>query len=365
MGKVVIQKNRSRLEFIFEECGRSVLYDFKDDSFISHTGKNIKLSTVKSIFSKFGHRIDGDKSNPLYTKLFQTIEKNSNLKNLGSKLDKLKYYKYTEKWLLQGFVINCIIDEYMDMSYTKVNKLVKNVYIKTNTNINLMDVFSDSDKIGVVLDEISKRYDSEYVRKFLESYRIRTWSCKVKQLLSEYNYNSKSLANYICDIVDYEGLDIYVTVDYLIDYLTMNKQMGVNKPEKYPRYLHTCHDIVVRNFNAFKIKYNDDIFYNIRREDLEYTGKKYSIIYPKHYTDIQKEGAQLNHCVASYVDMVIKGKTHILFLRKNDNLDESLVTVEIRNNTICQYKGAYNRILSTEEMEFLKIYSNKKSIPII
>ncbi|WP_262743874.1 PcfJ domain-containing protein, partial [Clostridioides difficile] len=36
------------------------------------------------------------------------------------------------------------------------------------------------------------------------------------------------------------------------------------------------------------------------------------------------------NCVSSYIQNVIDGKCHILFMRKKDNLSKSLVTIEVK-----------------------------------
>lgn len=367
MGGIVLKKNGSRLEFILDkQKDKRIFYDFKYNSFTSFTGRNVKLSTIKSMFSKFGHEINEEESDPIYRKLFSMMEGRwgYSIYNLGTKLERLNEYKYTEKYLSQGYNVNTKLNEYDERKISTVSKLVKKVYLKNNTNLKYIGAFGNNDKIGVLLEEINNRYDSEFMNTFLEDNRIHNWCDRIKRLLVDYRYNPKSLANYICNIVDYEALGIYNAVEYLIDFLSMNTQMGATKIEKYPRHLHTTHDIVVRNFNAFKVVHDKEMFNNIRREDLEYIQKDYSIIYPKCYTEIQKEGAQLSHCVASYVARVIKGETHILFLRKSDKLDDSLVTVEIKNGVIVQFKGAYNRNLSPEEMEFLNRYAKNKKLKI-
>lgn len=365
MGGIVLKKNGSRLEFILDKQNcKSIFYDFKDNSFTSFTGRNVKLSTIKSMFSKFGYEINEIESDPVYSKLFRLIEKNEAVYNLGTKLDRLGKYRCTEKYLSQGYNVNSKLREEFESTVSSVNNLVKKVYLKNKADILSIGAFGNNDKIGVLLEEINNRYNSEVMNTFLENYRISIWCDRIKRLLVDYKYNPKSLANYICNIVDYEALGLYETVNYLMDYMNMNTQMGATKIDKYPRHLHTTHDIVVRNFNAFTVVHDKEMFNKIRREDLEYIQKDYSIIYPKCYTEIQKEGAQLSHCVASYVDKVIKGDTHILFLRKSDKLDDSLVTVEIRNDVIVQFKGAYNRNLSPKEMEFLNRYAKNKKLEI-
>lgn len=74
MGGIVLKKTGSKLEFILDKdrC-KSIFYDFKDNSFTSFTGRNVKLSTIKSMFSKFGYEINCIESDPVYSKLFRLI----------------------------------------------------------------------------------------------------------------------------------------------------------------------------------------------------------------------------------------------------------------------------------------------------
>jgi hypothetical protein len=188
-----------------------VLYDFKDNSFTSYTGRNVKLSTVKAMFSKFGYTINKEESDPVYTKLLGMMKGYGcyNIYNLGTKIERLENYRYTEKWMSQGFVISENISEYDDSKLSKVSKAVKKVYLNNKVDIEHMVNFSDNDKIGVFLEEISNRYDSDMMRNLLEQYKIKYFAEKVKILLTEYKYNPKSLANYICNIRDYEALNLY------------------------------------------------------------------------------------------------------------------------------------------------------------
>lgn len=72
---------------------------------------------------------------------------------------------------------------------------------------------------------------------------------------------------------------------------------------------------------------------------------------------------QQNNCVASYIDKVINGKCHILFLRKKDNLDKSLVTIEVdsHTNTIVQARRKFNRDTTEEENKVIEAWNKKYS----
>ena len=101
---------------------------------------------------------------------------------------------------------------------------------------------------------------------------------------------------------------------------------------------------------------------------LEYKGKTYSVIVPDSVTAMINEGMQMHHCIANYVDLVCNG-TIVLFLRKNENLEESFVSFEVsEDGEFVQIKGKYDAdIVETEEdsenndvLKFLMRWRDKK-----
>jgi len=98
---------------------------------------------------------------------------------------------------------------------------------------------------------------------------------------------------------------------------------------------------------------------------LEGTTDNYRIIVPQNTDEVKNEGIKLHHCVASYIDLIISGQTKILFMRDKDSLEESLLTLEVRGNTLIQYRGAINRNPNEKEMMALKKWAKKKKLDII
>ena len=96
---------------------------------------------------------------------------------------------------------------------------------------------------------------------------------------------------------------------------------------------------------------------------MEKTFGDYCFIYPSCTQDIKDESTQMSNCVSSYVDRVINGQCHILFLRRKDNLNKSLVNIEVRNGTIVQALQKYNHPLTSEQKVIVekwnKWYANK------
>ena len=86
----------------------------------------------------------------------------------------------------------------------------------------------------------------------------------------------------------------------------------------------------------------------------------------KGVEELIKEGASLNHCVATYADKYLNGQTIILFIRREAAPDESYYTMELspQSETVIQCRGLRNCGKTPEIEEFLKKWEewrNKKS----
>lgn len=90
--------------------------------------------------------------------------------------------------------------------------------------------------------------------------------------------------------------------------------------------------------------------------------RKHSIVLPSLTGEIKAEAKELSHCVASYISNVISGSTLIVFMRDTKKLEESLLTVEIKNGKIVQVKGLRNRAPSESENKSLVKFANEKNL---
>jgi hypothetical protein len=82
-------------------------------------------------------------------------------------------------------------------------------------------------------------------------------------------------------------------------------------------------------------------------------------------SEIIDEAEQQHHCVASYVDSVRKGETHIMFIRYKDSPEESLLTVEVTpEQKIVQVRGFMNRAYTHAEYDFMKEWATKKQLKL-
>ncbi|QFP93396.1 UNVERIFIED_ORG: hypothetical protein Xoosp15_131 [Xanthomonas phage Xoo-sp15] len=162
-----------------------------------------------------------------------------------------------------------------------------------------------------------------------------------------------------------QGLDFRKAFDEYKDYYRMSMDLGCERFDKYPRYLRTMHDIVARNYNSALDTDTINLFNKqVERYQNLATDRLngYKVILPKEPKDIITEGNSLQHCVASYVRRVAQGKSIIVFLREKDEVDASLVTVEIMDNRIVQARGFGNRTPAEEEKKALQMFSKRHDL---
>lgn len=111
--------------------------------------------------------------------------------------------------------------------------------------------------------------------------------------------------------------------------------------------------------NVEWLSFMEELFKKRINKQYECSFGDYIFIYPKSTQDIKDEAASQNNCVASYIDKVIDGKCHILFLRKKNKPDESLVTIEVRNNHIVQARRRFNDDVTAEDQRAIDAFNKK------
>ncbi|RHP47091.1 hypothetical protein DWZ40_08335 [Clostridium sp. AF32-12BH] len=178
-------------------------------------------------------------------------------------------------------------------------------------------------------------------------------------LVNDFGYNAKDLWMYLDRIKTYEAIeDMSFLIQELYDYANMMHQLS-DKYDKYPRHFLTTHKIACRNYNRMKKEFSEEIFKKRITKQYECTFGDYIFIYPKSTQDIKQEACMQNNCVASYIDRVINGECHILFLRKKDRPSDSLVTIEVRDNHIVQARRRFNDPVTPEDQVAIDAFNKK------
>ena len=141
--------------------------------------------------------------------------------------------------------------------------------------------------------------------------------------------------------------------DYIADLKTLNQDLK-NERVIFPKELWNAHQNTIAQVTIkkdpevnilIKKRYKKLIKYNF-----EYNGMEIRPV--KDIVELIAEGKELGHCVGSYAKRCAKGETNIFVIRKQDNLEKSFFTVEIKKEQIIQIHGKGN-CNATEEVKDL------------
>lgn len=292
------------------------------------------------------------------------------ISNIGTILERVPRYSNYEQLFSAG--IDEIVDNYFTYTISDIPKglikLCRDRQIKiSNRFLQYYNENPDGYLLAYNLDYTSLTDSDIWNILSCENYAFdrdthrNTYWSYFNKLLNEYGYTAKSLMLYIDMLKTFEAIeDMSYLVKEIYDYAKMMKTIS-HKFDKYPRNFLTTHKIACRNYNRLKKEFSEEIFKHRIMKAYECKFGDYVFIYPKTTQEIKDESVQQNNCVSSYIDKVIDGNCHILFLRKVDSPDKSLVTIEIRNNRIVQAKRKFNDPVTNEDQKAIDYWNHKYS----
>lgn len=352
--------------FIFYlDDGKTVKYDLSTGQVIGKKG-----SPVSSLSSQLrGYNIQeliNSFENQGYRDYFQAIYDSTNhfVTNMSTVLLKAREYRTAEQYYIIG--IKVPLDFHKTIS--EIPKGLLTICKKYNIQLNL-NIFNT---YYAFPNEINWAINQEFYfltpSKIFEllGYWTTSWTNYYNytdeyyfEMLQKENYDYKALFHYIDNLAAFEGLeDIKHTIRELCDYVRMMKVLSP-KFEKYPRYFLTTHTIATRNYNRLKQEFSEELFKTRFTDKYDFSYGNYIFTYPKSTQDIKDEAVSQSNCVGSYIQRVLDGVCHIIFMRNKNAPEKSLVTLEIRDDQIVQAKGPYNRELFRDEQEAVNYFNNK------
>lgn len=201
--------------------------------------------------------------------------------------------------------------------------------------------------------------ESEEEVNFFSTYSF----LEIGEQVKKFNINFYHVLKYIKSCKDHQYMDVPLIISIYSDYLKMSNDL-YRDFEKFPQRLIYSHDKVAKihreliNFD----EWNEGI--KKRLENLSFLEGEivegYSITLPKNSKDIINEGKALSHCVSGYIKSMAKNKTTILFLRKTENIEKPLYTIELRHGIVVQARGHGNSSLPEELLKNFKEKLNFK-----
>lgn len=336
---------------------RSVLNNIKDNEFVNE----FYNTDYKGKLSLYDLR-----NNNLKNKSFEIIIKQAPTEII----DQLLNSKIEEPTPIHK-ILGISLDTYKSAIQRDIIKYVyDNIrYISGDLKVN----FNKTESEWLDLIEELKQYEEDLeFYKIDYKYSYYTGGSLLNTILEFYssniylqeNYTLNKLINYVVNETINQGYtSIRNFLSELRDYLSMCKQLGV-KPTLYSSYLKQTHDITSRNYQIKVESEKEEIFSDRYKDFKPYKTENYIVIAPKETKDLQEEGSRLNHCVASYIKRVIDGQCLIYFLRKQDKQEESLITLEVKDNSIVQVRGSHNRKPSEEERKALEQFAKDRKLGV-
>lgn len=238
---------------------------------------------------------------------------------------------------------------------------INNLYKSSFGDIETLCQYFDGNSVRLIMEILDDESNVDYIPSLVEN---------LIELHRDFGYtNLKRTMLYVAREVKLEqGITSPVeAIGLLRDYARMSQAMET-RHEVYPKSLKKDHDIALANYqtkaSALKQEEFIKVVEGVGYSSLDLKGKDYSIVRPTHVKDIINEGASLSHCVASYVDDIINRRCKILFLRTTDNIDNSLVTVEVRGTTVRQVRGKFNRRPDSDELAFVSRWAKEKQLVV-
>lgn len=381
---IYIKKEGSRIKISNYDGMDYVYYDFKDHSFYNPITLNkITVASARSRLARLRiQHVKEEDSDKNIIELIKYIKKDTDthyysLQSLASMIDLFKKYSNIEKLISMGVKVidvktnwvNRIIPFHVFKNEIPKKKVI-DYFLKNDIKLNFIATLDDIEIIEYYKNEIgldspkALMEEPSYYDKDSLYYISISSLRKLLECIKEYKLHKPTCLKYLYNICEYEGIRLDLAMNLFSDYIRMSTMMlgSTRKVDKYPKHLRSIHDICSYNYNKRKKEYDEKIFSSRYNNIYSYTGKKYSIVEPTCTKDIVDEGVALHHCVGSYVDRIIAGKTMIVFLRESENLNKSYITVEIKGKEIVQIQGKCGKDITEEEKNFLKEYARKLNI---
>jgi len=366
-------KEHKYLTFEFEN-GKTVKYDLATGETIGKHGKPVK--SLQSQLSGYNiHEVISSFEDENYRKYLRFVLRHfindcrndkkryktevNRVSNIGTFLQRIGNTSYFEQYFAAGIdTIDPGITKKLSEIPKQLIQLVKKYQIKLDTN--MLDTYNNNpEEFKAVIElecnslTLAQKYD-------LLNIEHRRWeltnSGRIRILRTTYEYNLIPLVKYIDHLMTYEALNLPDILQELTDYCRMMSRIS-QKYDKYPRNFLTSHKIATRNYNRLCTTFSETAFVNCIEPAMEWNIDGFSMIYPQSTEEIKDEAAQQNNCVASYIDRVIAGDCHIIFLRHTKTKERSLITLEVKNNKVVQAKGRFNREPTAEEHKIINKYN--------
>lgn len=347
---------------------------------IYHITKSGLTNTLTNTFSSFKEYDENETDSDLFD-LFNLLIEDRFL--YTDNLSMLKYtslYKYTSIWEMKDYYENenftfasltfypIYFKEFEYLVKMKLYRLAGTGCDLINYKHNFKDTFGIDKKYYLLMKELNVDIS--------ELNALRIYPSKDIELLNFISYDTyifEKLIKYISPdklkvYFEKQQLDNHHIYEYY-DYLKCCEYMGLDLKDKcviFPEHFTEEHNELTAEM---LIATNQEI--NINIQNLSsilslniYEDEQYVIFPANSIESLIDESSQMSNCVRTYCSRMSNNECQIYFMRYKNNINKSLVTIEVRDGKIVQARTKFNE-LPTDEMNKVLRKWEKQIISVV
>lgn len=232
------------------------------------------------------------------------------------------------------------------MSLSEKTRFEDSFLLKASIYVKLIDKNESTNPILITF--LNSSYSFIYEPKIFEK-NFSFWKMAYRLILQILEIRNNHYI--ISDIIDF--------LEYKLD--EGNFTLKGKTPQSLLRALGLWHQYNIHGL--IDKKYSDSKWDGLPMSDLtfNYKNQQYKCIQLKEAAEIKTEGAELNHCVYTYIPQILKGNISIWSLQvKVENIFMKYITLEIsKTKTIRQARKYNNASLDAAEIKLLAFCANK------
>lgn len=206
------------------------------------------------------------------------------------------------------------------------------------------------------LKDITDTKELEYIKQLLNCDGFKQ-ATKIEQDTMFYYYITRGM--YKIPLYEEKVFSKYRAnreLTIILEYIRICKSMG-KTPQKEKDFYREYKD-TLSTYYFSKEEYDTKTMYENyekQRKAFTFSYGNYEIVIPQTPQDIVREGAEMHHCVGSYVNDVVQNQTYIVFVRNKEKLTVPYITAQVKlNGELGQYFLAYDRHISSIEDKMFK-----------
>lgn len=287
--------------------------------------------------------------------------------NLRNLLMPIEEFKYSQLWELVKYV-KCNLIYLIERYNPSVEILTK---MKLYNLALYPELFKNKHTFEERFNGLSKDYLSFIQENNLDLAELTILShLKIKNMnyihkfngISEYELSNLSSRVNLKLLIDKTDFDKNKYYEYR-DYLDLVKKLKLNIEDKtvlYPKNIIQAHDKLLKEYQLQKNKViNNKIKKKWKKLQSNIFKKNGFIVFPaKDLDSLIDESSQQDNCVRTYAEKVANNECDIYFMRLANTQDQSLVTVEVRNNKVVQKRTKNNNMTNDSQNRFLDLWEN-------